>query len=149
MSLTNIFVVIDTENIQADADGKITNAENVVRMYDDQSSDPNQGTSELVTAGDAGDLLTWYIVPKNPNVAEKPLFVKIEDTSPQTTPLFNNNSNIAPIVYFNGVRCCAAISDEILPEKEKKLYSYQIYFSLGNKVYYWDPFVETRPDPNE
>ena len=149
MSLTNIFIVVDTKNIVAEPDGKITDPEKVIKMYDDQSTDPDQGTSELSTFATAGDLLTWFIVAKDVDAPEKPLFVKVEDTSPQTTPLFNNNNNIAPIIYYNGLRCVAAISDAILPKKEKKLYSYQIYFSLGDKVYYWDPFIETRDDNEE
>ncbi len=147
MGIINITVLVDFDKVESE-NGEITNPSECIFMYDDQIFnyyDLRSDKSELGTYVFPGDLLIWGILPVHTNLGDIPFIGRIIDFS-TNGPLFNNNENIAPIVYRDHKNACAAISDDLQPSPEKQHYRYRIYIKkIGSEdEYWWDPFIEVR-----
>jgi hypothetical protein len=168
MSLTNILTVVDVNNIEpkpnkknpgtATKPIKITNPEDCIFLFDDQSEDTylDPGKAQLITSTEPGDMLAWSLLKKE-KTEDDLFFVKIDPSKAKIDgvlrPIFNwcaNGEDIKvplPIIYFSGKKGAAAVSDKL---PKSTMFSYNIIFKLTKKddpiPYYYvlDPFIETR-----
>lgn len=145
MSQENIIIVVDIDKIKKEKDLEndiynITNAQDCIYMYDDQShAFFKEGTkeSQLISTVSAGCLVTWTLLPTDISFINDINLESIESKS----RIFEDNK---PFIYCKNKRACLYISDDYIGKSGS--YKYDIIFKYKNDRYTWDPLMQVRGD---